>query len=282
MPKIKKVAKQKVAQLYREMAEEDADRIPFQGAMLSLLAQEKEDISWQALIHKVPRGVLAWAVRAGTNSLATPDNLARWGVRVDTKCRVQDCGLPSNLGHLLNGCKKSLDRFRFRHDSVLAHLVDKIVSSKEASMEVYADLDGWRVNGGTVPSDLVATGQMPDIVLLDRVKKTIVLLELTCPFDSSEKSFKEALDRKTLRYCRLALDCKSLGYTAYNTPFEVGARGVITARNHTVLAMVASMCGIRNVKTLRRTLGKIALVASYRIYLARNSPDWSSDKLVSP
>ena len=45
MPKIKKVAKQKVAQLYREMAEEDADRIPFQGAMLSLLAQEKEDIS---------------------------------------------------------------------------------------------------------------------------------------------------------------------------------------------------------------------------------------------
>ena len=92
-------------------------------------------------------------------TLATPDNLARWGVRVDTRCRVQDCGLPSNLGHLLNGCKKSLDRFRFRHDSVLAHLVDRIVSSKTDTMEVYADLDGWRVNGGTVPSDLVATGQ---------------------------------------------------------------------------------------------------------------------------
>ena len=165
---------------------------------------------------------------------------------------------------------------------MLAHLVDKIVSSKEATMEVYADLDRWRVNGGTVPSDLVATGQVPDIVLLDRGKKTIVLLELTCPFDSSERSFKEALERKTLRYSRLALDCKSLGYTSYNTPFEVGARGVITARNHTVLAMVASMCGIRNVKTLRRTLGKISLVASHRIYLARNSPDWSSGKLVSP
>ena len=54
--------------------------------MLSLLAQEKEDISWQALIHKVPRDILAWAVRAGTTTLATPDNLARWGVRVDSKC----------------------------------------------------------------------------------------------------------------------------------------------------------------------------------------------------
>lgn len=273
MPKIKKAAKLKVAQLYRDKAEEDATKIPFQGAMLSLLAEEKEDISCQALIHQVPRGVLAWAVRAGTNTLATPDNLARWGVRVDTRCKVQDCGLPSNLGHLSNGCKKSLDRFRFRHDSVLAHLVDRIVSSKTATIEVYADLDGWRVNGGTVPSDLVATGQIPDIVLLDKVKKTIMLLELTCPFDSSQSSFNNALDRKTIRYCRLALDCKKLGYTAYNTPLEIRARGVITARNHAVLAMVTSMCRIRNLKTFRRTLGKIALVASYRINLARNSPD---------
>ena len=152
-------------------------------------------------------------------------------------------------------------------------MVDRIVSSKTDNLEVYADLDGWRVNGGTVPSDLVATGQIPDIVLLDRVKKTIMLLELTCPFDSSQSSFNNALDRKTIRYCRLALDCKNLGYTAYNTPLEIGARGVITARNHAVLAMVASMCRIRNLKTFRRTLGKIALVASYRIYLARNSPD---------
>ena len=112
IPKVKKVASLKVTQVYREKPEEAA-KIPFQRAMLSLLAEEKEDISWQALIHQVSRGVLAWDVRAGTNSLATPDNLARWGVRVDTNCRVQDCGLPSNLGHLLSGCKKSLHRFLF-------------------------------------------------------------------------------------------------------------------------------------------------------------------------
>ena len=147
---------------------------------------------------------------------------------------------------------------------------------------LYADLEGWKVNGGTVPPDLVATGQRPDIVLLDRQKKTIVLLELTCPFDSSATSFKSALDRKTDRYDRLTLDCEGLGYTAYNTPLEIGARGVITARNHTVLAMVARMCNIRDLKRLRRTLGKIALVASHRIYLARNSSDWCSGKLVSP
>ena len=127
--------------------------------------------------------------------------------------------------------------------------MDKIVSTKPDSMELYADLEGWRVNVGTVPSDLVATGQKPDIVLLDRVQKTIVLLELTCPFDSSTRSFKAALDRKTERYNRLTLDCKSLGYTAYNNPLEIGARGVITTRNHSVLAMVANMCRIRDLKT---------------------------------
>ena len=74
-------------------------------------------------------------------------------------------------------------------------------------------------------------------------------------------------DRKSERYNRLTLD---------------GARGVITARNHSVLAMVANMCRIRDLKTFRRTLGKIALVASHRIYLARNSSEWCSGKLVQP
>ena len=73
-----------------------------------------------------------------------------------------------------------------------------------------------------------------NIVLLDRQNKTIVPLEMTCPFDSATP-FKVALDRKTQRYKRLTLDCKELGYTSYNTPLEIGARGVITARNHSVL-----------------------------------------------
>ena len=68
---------------------------------------------------------------------------------MDTHGKVQDCNLPSNLGHLLNGCKKSLDRFKFRHNSVLAHLTARIAAHKPETMEVYADLEGWQVNGGT-------------------------------------------------------------------------------------------------------------------------------------
>ena len=70
---------------------------------------------------------------------------------------------------------------------MLSHIVQKVIENKETSMNVYADLDDWRINGSTVPSDLVANGQMPDIVLLDKQKKMIVLLELTVPFDSSQQ-----------------------------------------------------------------------------------------------
>ena len=95
---------------------------------------------------------------------------------------LYNCGAPSNLGHLLNNCKKSLERYRFRHDSVLSHIVQKVVENKETSMNVYGDLDWWKINGGTVPPELVATGQMPDIVLLDKQKKTDSASWTDCPF----------------------------------------------------------------------------------------------------
>ena len=82
---------------------------------------------------------------------------------------------------------------------------------------------------------------MPDVVLLDREKKLIVLLELTVVFDRSLTSFKNAEDCKSERYERLTLDLKALGYKAINMHLEIGSRGVITARNHTVLVDVCTI-----------------------------------------
>ena len=78
-------------ELYRKRSIETAGQLPFQGEMLALMGEEQKDIAWKATIYKVPRGVMAWAVRAGTNTLATPDNLARWGRPVETKCKLEGC-----------------------------------------------------------------------------------------------------------------------------------------------------------------------------------------------
>ena len=73
-----KAAKAKVGRIFRRKAEEEAAKVPFQGQLLTLMAEEKADISWQSLIYRVPRGVMGWAVRACTQTFATPDNLLRW------------------------------------------------------------------------------------------------------------------------------------------------------------------------------------------------------------
>ena len=142
--------------------------MPFQGEMLSMMAEEKTNIAWQALIYQVPRGVMGWAVRACTQTLATPDNLRRWGVRVDPKCAMEGCGQPCTLGHLLSGCKLSLNRFKYRHDSCLSYLLEKLVENKPASVTITADLPGWMEGSSTVSPDLALTGQVPDIVIHDK------------------------------------------------------------------------------------------------------------------
>ena len=60
--------------------------VTLQGALARLLAEEKKDIAWQSLIFAIPKGVMAWAARATTNCLASPDNLAKWKKIVDPKC----------------------------------------------------------------------------------------------------------------------------------------------------------------------------------------------------
>ena len=148
---------------------------------------------------------------------------------------------------------------------------------------IYLDLDGWRTNGGTVPPELALTSQVPDLVLVDKSKtpSQVVLLELTCPFDTATL-IKAALDRKELRYRRLTAELRDAGYNAINLPLEIGSRGVINARNHGVLATLAQLVNIKDLKNFRRTLGKTSLLGSYRIWLARRSQEWAPGGLIQP
>ena len=194
---------------------------------------------------------------------------------------MDGCSSASTLGHLLSSCVKALDRFKFRHDSVLNHLLQTIMKSKNDQMTVYADLNGWRVNGGTMPPDLVLTEQIPDLVIIDRsdTPAKVVLIELTVPWDSAN-SFKAAEERKTARYERLAGDLRDKGLTTFNLPLEIGCRGVINKRNHLVLETICNLVKIRGRKKLLASLGRIALLGSYRIWLARHSQQWTGGELI--
>ena len=82
-----------------------------------------------------------------------------------------------------------------------------------------------------------------DIVIQDKPASPhkILLLELTCPWDSS---FLKALDRKT------AWPWTWRRLKAFNMPLEVGARGFINPRKMAVLASICAVCKVRGYKEL--------------------------------
>ena len=280
-PKIMKIAKQKVAKIFADKSAQKARSCLSQGQMLTFLESEGQDISWRATIFSVPRGVLSFAVRAGTDCLATPSNLAKWGRKVSPKCFMEQCPANGTLGHLLSGCKEQLDRYTFRHDSVLLHLTTVIKRKSKEGIEVFADLPGHQINGGTVSPSLALTEQRPDIVIVDKSngQQKITIVELTVGWDS-ESSFRAANERKMERYSRLAEDLREAGFPTTVMPLELGCRGVLDRSNAANLEVLLNQLGIRSFKKVRSDLGKLALLGSYRIWLARQSEIWTPGPLL--
>ena len=74
---------------------------------------------------------------------------------------------------------------------MLLQLLKHMKSQLTIETEVFTDLEGWQINGGTIPADILVScgkGSKPDIVLIDRSRKKIVILELTCSLPQSTTS----------------------------------------------------------------------------------------------
>ena len=46
-----------------------------QGDFLNLLISEKSIVTWKSFIYGVPKGVMEFAMRSGTNILASPETV---------------------------------------------------------------------------------------------------------------------------------------------------------------------------------------------------------------
>ena len=61
----------------------------------------------------------------------------------------------------------------------------------------------------------------------------------------------------------------------------VDCRGVINQRNAANLEYICNLVGIKGIQKLKGALRRIALIGSYRIWLARNSQEWSAGELIT-
>ena len=146
-------------------------QLTMQGDFANLLIQEEESVTWQSIARKMPRNVMSFAARLASNTLASPDNLKRWGKRKLGKCPL--CGSTNcTLAHITNMCPVSLKQgqYTWRHNSVLQQITTAVKNFSTPNTDVYSDIEGHQVNGGTIPADVLVTGgqgSKPDLVIIN-------------------------------------------------------------------------------------------------------------------
>ena len=176
--------------------------------------------------------------------------------------------------HILNTCPESLDMYSWRHDNVLLKLESFLNGHVAEGSQVYVDVVTDMSNNvimvnqskQTVPIDIVSTALRPDIVIVNRDERHVILLELTIPF---ELNFVAASVRKADRYASLIADIEANGYKCDFFSFEFGSRGIAGPGTFSNLKQL-SRASQKEIRHLIKTLNQSVIRCSYAIFLGRN------------
>lgn len=250
-----------VVQRVREAEEEErqvkAIGLASQGRWTQWDQAQERPLSWKEL-WQTDQGKLSFLLRSVTDLLPTPRNLKIWGLEEDPSCK--QCGAPAcTLNHILTGCPKALaeGRYRWRHDKVLTEIAKWVEQQRVKANNMQAQpskgiafvSEGVKTRKtGTVtktrpstlqgasdwelsvdlkrklifPQDVAVTSLRPDMVLVSRSKKTIIIAELTVPW---EERLATSHELKKAKYQDLVDEAVLKGWHATSYPIEVGCRG---------------------------------------------------------
>ena len=112
--------------------------------------------SLKIIILNLPKNILNITVRYINNSLPTRQNLARWAISTTSDCTY--CLAPETLLHVVAGCQSYLERYTWRHDSVLNFLATNLQTVSGSCL--YVDLPGYKS-----PSIITGDYYRPDLLL---------------------------------------------------------------------------------------------------------------------
>ncbi len=176
-------------------------------------------------------------------------------------------------------------RYTWRHNSVLQELYLSFGDLKCDNWEVIVDLPNHSSIQGntTVPCDIVQTTQRPDLVLINREKCEILLVELTVCFESQ---ILHAHERKTDRYASLLTDIRDKDFNAKLFTIEVGSRGYVDVSNFNKLKCLAKNLNPKvkqldkTIKRLRNDISKCAVLCSFSLFYSKYNAIWKDPPLL--
>ena len=277
---VKHKIKQNIQQETNKYWANHVKNLVVQGRFLDLIHEEKNNITWQSIIYNLPKGILQFITNASIDTLPTNANLKGWGKRNNSKCGL--CKSTETLHHVLSNCEPNLERYRWRHDNILHFLVfimeNLSTIENKTDVKIYADLPNRTVNGKTIPAHVVQTSQIPDIVILQENKVTIV--ELTVPF---ELNIIHSHQRKSDKYAGLISDIENSGHEVFFFAIEIGCRGYIDKENEGRIKTISrSISNKFKWSYIKLLLSKLAILGSFCIFNSRHEPNWCTPAVLKP
>ena len=184
---------------------------------------------------------------------------------------------------VLNGCPVALEQghYTWRHDCVLSTITSAIRPYIPTETTIYADLPNLRATEhppSTIPPSIVVTPLKPDLVLL-RKNNQATVIELTCP-TNTKTNLAEACSRKQNKeVCgNLFSGMSNQGWSVDYGTLEIGSLGHVQREMPTLLS---SVLGLPKQSTRNLRCAKAAISCTYFIFLASNSPSWSSRSILT-
>ena len=253
-------------------------------------------ISWS-----MPPLWLSFVIRSLYDKQPSRDNLRKWGTVEDSRCAL--CGEVQMLRHVLSSCKYALAQGRctWQHNQVLQILVEAMESAcskanaresvpqrrmyflqegasqyvrgkcKTPRRDLLENANDWMTAadiGGMkhYPQVIQESGQRPDAIMASKKTDTIILAELTVPW---EDRMEQNNVLKENRYSELTMDLIDKGYRVHFFAIEVGARELVGRSSYTFLREIVLPGRERN--KLMERMSKAAKTASHWLWTKRDS-----------
>jgi hypothetical protein len=256
--------------------------------------------------------VIKFVLNATVNWVKTPDTLKLWGYKKEAYCCLCGHNL-CTLHHIISNCSFALEqkRYTWRHDSVLLNLKPVLQdvldtankkcikrnfppistsftpagsSPKKQTQRRTTLLDGaddWKFlidfdhEKILFPPEIYATPERPDIIIWSMNKKSLILVELTCP---AEEGILPAQERKEARYFPLRCNIKDFqtSWSVELMTIEIGARGYVANTLPRCLKRLG--CSPRQVKRVCKDISSIVARCTYAIYLSHDQKLWEKNR----
>ena len=166
-----RASKEVLKEVRKTAAGKLTSKLNTQGTVIRCVWSEvllSSENAWFAVQSHLSRNLHNFTVRYLNNTLPHLSNMYTWGLAEAKLCPL--CNNIQSLLHVVAGCAESLDRFTWRHDSVLNYIATFL---KQFARELYAE-----VTNLSSPSIISGEEMRPDLlVILDRSKMFVVELK---------------------------------------------------------------------------------------------------------